>query len=93
MQEEIPLYAAISEMRQLTQQGQPFSLVWMGYSLKRGAVTGRKSIATCLLRKSSTREQNKYADSMLNIWDVDTKENRACWQPLIMYFNNKKVRL
>lgn len=93
MDQEISLYAAIAEMRKLTKNRQSFSLVWMGYSHSRGQLTGRKTIAKCLLRKSSTKSQNRFADSMLNLWDAETKENRECWQPLIMYFNNKKVTL
>ncbi len=91
--ETIPLYKAIEEMRELSLQNKPFSFVHACYDRDKKASTGISSVSKAMLRKAASNEQVKNADFKLFYYDMEIHENRVCWQPLIMFFNGKKVEL
>lgn len=91
--ETIPLYQAIHEMRELTKRSVPFSFSFMSYSKQTGRSAGRTVVNQGLLRKATASEVNIYAEEQLNYFDVDRKENRTCWQCLLLTFNGKRVIL
>jgi hypothetical protein len=87
------IYAAIDQMRKLSERGKPFSVQFMSYSADRGKSSGIVVVERCVLRKQSTEAQNKYADIMLNYFDIDTKEYGQMYQPLLMEFNGVQLEL
>jgi hypothetical protein len=93
MDATIGLYEAISAMRNLTTDRVPFSIRWMSYNSSSNTSAGMKEIKSCFLRKAASAEVNERADMMLYLWNVDTKENRKCYKPLLMYFNGLKIKV
>lgn len=93
MQTTIDLYQAIDLMRAATKEGKPFSMVFMAYSQKDQKSNGPVKVNKALLRKGTRVEGNRYADIMLNYYDLDSHQNRQFYQPLLMYFDKYKVAL
>jgi len=73
--------------RSLTERQYPFRIVFV-----KSGESGRdaiKVIEKCILRKSDPRDRNR--DFKLYLFDVDTKENRSCWIPLIREIDGHKI--
>jgi hypothetical protein len=87
------VYEAIRRMRKLSDAGKSFSVAFMSYSAERGKSHGVVEISRCLLRKQSTVEQNKYAEIMLNYYDLDANKNGRMYQPLLLEFNGIQLEL
>ncbi|RPJ58312.1 MAG: hypothetical protein EHM12_07985 [Dehalococcoidia bacterium] len=87
------LYAAINEMREISANKGSFSITFMSYDRSKQKSDGIINIDNARLRSQSTKEQNKMADYMLNLTNIDTNEYRRCYQPMIMMFNGKRVEL
>ena len=87
------VYEAIAEMRRLSDKRIAFSFSYMSYSMDRRTSHGIVTVPRATLRKQSTKETNKHADHLLNYFDLSVMENRQCWQPLIMTFNNESLEL
>lgn len=91
IEKHIDLYSAIAMMRMLTAEQKPFDLEFVSYSMSKDTSGGRKRIPRCLLRKSSNTNKVSNSDIMLNLFDVDTRENKSCYQIAILKFNSFKV--
>jgi len=87
------VYEAIAEMRRLTDRRESFSFSYMSYSMERKKSSGIVTVPRAILRAQMTKETNKFADYLLNYFDLNLMENRVCWQPLIMTFNNEPLEL
>lgn len=80
-------------MKEKSEHGQPFSLSFMSYSYDRRKSEGIVRIEHAKLRKQSRKEDNRFADYMLNIIDMDTLEYRSCWQLLLLEFDGNELEL
>lgn len=92
--EEIQLYAAIQQMRELTKQGKTFSFVHATYNMDSVSTNGIRQVRHAKLRPAADDDQVPNADFKLFYTDLDldeTDQNRNCWQHLIMWFNDKKI--
>jgi hypothetical protein len=89
--ETIPLWNAIAEMRRLTEAGGTFSFVHASYDRDKQITQGIRVVHKAKLRPAGSEEKVKNADHKLFFYDIVIREPRVCWQPLIMYFNGKKV--
>ena len=87
------VYEAISKMRELTEKGIPFSFSFMSYSIEKKTSHGIVEVYRAKLRKQSKTEDNKYADLMLNYYDVEAHEYGQCYQPLLLEFNGELLDL
>lgn len=87
------MYSAIDEMRKLTEKGQHFSIAFMSHDETRQKSKGLIEKTKVCLRKSTSIEQNQYAEFMLNMLDVETNIPFQCWKPCLMYFNGLKIEL
>lgn len=87
------VYEAIAEMRRLSERNIAFSFSYMSFSMERKSSDGVVTVSRAILRKQMTKETNKYADYLLNYFDLSIMENRTCWQPLLMTFNNEPLEL
>lgn len=80
-------------MRQLSAEGKSFSFGFMSYSYERRRSDGVIRVEHARLRKQSRKENNRFADYMLNYIDLDTMEYASCWQPLLLEFNGEELEL
>lgn len=80
-------------MRRDTAAVKPFEIEFSSYSIARNQASGLKLISKCLVRAIPALTKDPYAMEKLYLFDVDTKENRQCWQVLILSYNGHKVSL
>ena len=90
-EKHIDLFTAIALMRDDTKNQKPFDIEFMSYSKSKDQSSGRKRIQNCLLRKGSNTNKVADADIMLNLFDIDTRQNKSCYQIAILKYNNFKV--
>jgi len=91
--ESIRTWDAIDQMRSLTKLGHSFSIAFEGYSKSRRQATGAHRIGRAVLRAAPPTSKDQFAEFKLYLFDLDTSENRVCWQPLVTSFNDQKVEL
>jgi len=91
--EEIKLYDAIAEMRRLTANGETFSMTHATYNRDKRNTNGFRAVRCARLRPAAKDDDVVNADFKLFYFDEDEKLPRVCWQPLIMFFNGKKIKL
>ena len=70
-----------------------FSFSFMSYSYERRRSDGVVHVEHARLRKQSRKENNRFADYMLNFVDLDTMEYGTCWQPLLLEFDGIELEL
>lgn len=80
-------------MRACSERGESFSFSFMSYSYERRKSDGIVKIEHARLRRQSRKENNRFADYMLNFIDLDTMEYGMCWQPLLLEFNGEELEL
>ena len=93
MVERIDLYTAIHEMRKLTARGKTFSFVHAAFDKKKRITSGVRAVKVAKLRPAAREDDVSFANFKLFYYDEEIREPRVCWQPLIMFFNNKKIKL
>lgn len=91
--ETIPLYEAIQQMRELTKAGKSFSFVHATYNREKRSSDGLRNVKSARLRPKSSNDDIIHSDFKLFYYDEEEQLPRVCWQPLIMFFNGKKVIL
>ena len=91
--ETISLYDAIAEMRELSIQKKPFNFVHACYDSSRKVSTGISVVNKASLRKAAKEEDVKNSSFKLFYYDMELHEPRVCWQPLLLFFNGKKIVL
>ena len=88
------VYEAIHPMRRLTNEGRPFALSYMTYSVQRRESHGEVACEHALLVKNQKPDRADGftpSDFMLTYRDQDTGEARHFWQPLLMSFNHQPL--
>ena len=93
LQTTIPLYEAIAMMRKITAEGGFFSFQFATYNRNTGRSQGITAVKRAKLRPAAKGDDISNADYKLFYFDDYYQENRVCWQPLIMFFNNTKIIL
>lgn len=91
--ETIDLYTAIKEMREITASGGTFSFVHASFERDTRKTTGIRVVHRAYLRQAALDDKVANAEHKLFYFDDEIKEPRVCWQPLVMFFNNKKISL
>lgn len=92
-EETIDLYEAIRQMRKLSQEEKPFSFVHSTLNKERNTCDGIRHVRRAHLRPAAKGDDVTHADHKLFYFDEDIMAPRICWQPLIMYFEDKKCIL
>lgn len=90
MTDTINIWDAIRQMRRISDRKGTFSMIYMGYSITRGTSDGIVEVGKARLRPQDN-PPGQYSDHMLNYTDLDNNTFNHFWQPLLMYFNNKRV--
>ena len=80
------VYEAISQMKVLTDQGKTFSFSFMSYSIDKHKSHGIVTVEHAKLRAGNRKDRTRYKDYLLNFVDMDTLEEKSCWQPLLLEF-------
>lgn len=80
-------------MRRRSERGESFSFAFMSYSCERRKSEGVVKVERARLRKQSRKENNRFADYMLNYTNLDTMDNGMCWQPLLLEFDGNELEL
>lgn len=93
MDNVITVWEAIKQMRDISANGGEFSMVFMSLSQSRKSSHGAVRVDRCRLRKGTTKENNRYADHMLNFLDLTSNRPSQMYQPLLMEFNGKRTIL
>lgn len=91
--EEISLYEAIRQMRMMSAEGQPFSFAHFTYDDHRRRSDGLRVVNRATLRPAATTEEVRNANFKLFYTDIDARAPRTAWQPLLAYFNGKRVKI
>lgn len=89
----IDLYEAIGEMRKRTARGETFAFAHATLNRDRGTSDGIRYVSRARLRPAAKGDDVVNADFKIFYYDEDLKEPRICWQPLIMFFEDKQVTL
>jgi hypothetical protein len=91
--EEISLYEAIKQMREITARGQYFSFVHATYNRDKRNTSGIREVKRAKVRPAAKGDDIIHSGYKLFYYDDFYREDRVCWQPLIMFFNGKRVIL
>jgi len=92
-EETIDLWDAIRQMRTLSAEGKTFSFAHATYNRETCEANGLRKVDNAYLRPAARKEVVDNADFKLFYYDMDIRENRNCWQILLMYFNGKKINV
>lgn len=87
------VYDAIRQMEELTRAGKTFSFSFMSYSYDKNVSHGPVTVLHAKLLPSNRKERNQYSDYMLRYRDMDTYEDKMCWQPLLLELNGEQLEL
>jgi hypothetical protein len=87
------LWDAIDEMRRLSKQGIPFSFVFYTYDRQRQVGGRRRKIYKALLNKQPKESQVRDANHKLFFIDLKYQQHLACWQILVVEFNDVKLTI
>lgn len=89
--ETIDLYAAIEQMKQISNAGGTFSMKFRKYNRKKGEGGDLVSINAARLRAKTSDDKIQNSSYKLFFVDTDTGQAANCWQILITEFNGKKT--
>ena len=92
MENQIHLWEAIRQMREITAANGCFSIVFMSYDRSRQQSSGVVRVNRARLRPATHKDDNQFADHMLNFLDVDLNLPRRLWQICLMEFNGKRIK-
>ena len=87
------VFEAIRQMKVLTDKGKTFSFSFMSYSIDKNKSHGIVTVEHAKLRAGNRKDRTRYNDYLLNFVDMDTLEEKTCWQPLLLEFNGIMLEL
>ncbi len=87
------LYAAIKQMRELSDRKVPFSLAFMSCATSTQSSQGIVDVRHARLRPRPQANDNRLTELLEEYVDLDTGEARQFYRPLLLIFNGQKVVL
>ena len=87
------LYAAIKEMREISEKGGTFSLKHRKWDRARCKGGDLVHVSEARLRPAASDEQVANSDFKLYYTDTQTGTAKVCWQMLLVEFNGHKLTL
>jgi hypothetical protein len=82
---------AVKRMRELTQMGVPFSIVYLTYNRTTGLSNGFKREDNCLLRTGYRKSQSKLSKYLIAYENTIDKTQRQFHIATLLQFNNIKL--
>lgn len=89
--ETIDLYAAIEQMKQISNTGGTFSMKFRKHNRKTSAGGDLVTVKEARLRKKTSDEEIQNSSYKLFYVDTETGQAANCWQILIVEFNGMKT--
>jgi hypothetical protein len=89
----LTVYAAIKQMRRLSQMRQPFSFTFMSWSETKQKSNGIVEVRSARVKNRTKQADFRNTDFIEEYIDLDTMEHRRFYQPLLMTFNGQKLEL
>lgn len=89
--EKIELWAAIDRMREISAEGETFSMKFRKWDRQRKRGGDLVTINAARIRPKASDEAVKNASHKLFFSDVETGRALVCWQILIREFNGMKI--
>lgn len=87
------LYAAIKQMRELSDRKIPFSFSFMSCATSTQSSQGIVDVRHARLRPRPQMNDNRFTELLEEYVNLDTGEARQFYRPLLMIFNGQKVTL
>ncbi|MDR2824999.1 MAG: hypothetical protein LBB41_07370 [Prevotellaceae bacterium] len=91
--EDIQLWKAIEQMRDISRAGKTFSIGFYKYDRQSRKGGDFARLARVRLRSKASDDKIANASHKLFFVDTETGRNRVCWQILIKEFNGGKIIL
>ena len=91
--ENIPLYEAIQQMRQMTAEGKTFTFVHVSYNRDTQVSNGLRVVRKAKVRPAAKSDKVIHSEYKLFYYELDNQQPRVCWQMLILSFEGRKVML
>ena len=89
----INIYDAISQMRELTQRGENFSIAFMSCDTSREESAGFIELPKVKLRSGVADDVFRNSKYLINYLNIETNIPGRFYQILLMYFNGLKIEL
>jgi len=89
----INIYDAITQMRELTKQGENFSIGFMSCDTTRKQSAGFVELPKVRLRSGAGDDAFKNSRHIINYLNVESNIPGRFYQILLMYFNGMKISL
>lgn len=89
--ETIDLYAAIEQMKQISNAGDTFSMKFRKHNRKTSEGGDLVTVKAARLRKKTSDEEIQNSSYKLFYVDTETGQAANCWQILIVEFNGMKT--
>ena len=80
-------------MRHLSAEGIPFSFAHFTYDRHRHRAEGLRVVNRATLRPAASTKEVAEANYKLFYTDIDARQPLTAWQPLLAYFNGKRVKI
>ncbi|HUI32023.1 MAG TPA: hypothetical protein VLY84_00270 [Dysgonamonadaceae bacterium] len=90
--DKIELYDAVKRMRALSEANIPFSIGYLTCSITDGRSKGYKVLNKVILRTGMSAAHSDKHNSLIGYYDLDRKEHRWMYLPLLFEFNNIEIK-
>lgn len=90
---QLTVFEAINEMRELSAKEIPFSFSFMSYDRDKQASKGIVEVRNAKLRNKSKMVSFENSEIIEPYYDLDAMEHRRFAHPTLMTFNGRKVTL
>jgi hypothetical protein len=90
---QLTVFKAINEMRELSAKGISFSFSFMSYNQSKQTSEGIVEVRNARFRNKSPMVFYENSELMEPYYDLDINEPRRFYQPTLMTFNGRKVTL
>lgn len=93
MGDELTVYDAVNQMRELSRAEKPVSFSFMSYSQAKQRSQGIVEVRRALMKRRTRLATYEHAPAIEEYIDLDTMEHRKFYIPTLMTMNGKKTTL
>lgn len=87
----INIYTALRVMRKLSNENIPFSIEFISCNRSRQESHGLVRVEKAILSKGLRDNQSIHSQNLIAYEDINSKEKKHFWLPLLMKFNGLKI--
>lgn len=89
---DITPHQALKRMRELTEAGVPFSIVYQSLNKTKGSSVGFKTVNKAMLRHSYRDDQSDIAHQLVSYTDLEENKPRHFYACLLLKFNDYTIK-